>query len=143
MRHKLRFQRNRFALQKLFYSQVKKAILTDEIYCHPETSVLLASYAVQAKFGDHNQNVHDVEQLAKEELLPKHILKQYDMTREEWAEKVLTWWPRHQGMSRKEAMQEYLKMAQELDMYGMSYFEIKNKRGRTPLPRRYSLLHTA
>lgn len=32
--------------QKLFYLQVREAILTEEIYCPPETAVLLASYAV-------------------------------------------------------------------------------------------------
>lgn len=33
--------------QRLFYLQVKDAILSDEVYCPPETSVLLASYAMQ------------------------------------------------------------------------------------------------
>lgn len=32
--------------QKLFYLQVREAVLTEEIYCPPETAVLLASYAV-------------------------------------------------------------------------------------------------
>ena len=32
--------------QRLFYLQVKEAILTDENYCPPETAVLLASYIV-------------------------------------------------------------------------------------------------
>ena len=32
--------------QRLFYLQVKDAILTDDIYCPAETVVLLASYAV-------------------------------------------------------------------------------------------------
>ena len=35
--------------QHLFYLQVKQAILRMDIYCPPEASVLLASYAVQAK----------------------------------------------------------------------------------------------
>jgi hypothetical protein len=35
--------------QHLFYLQVKQAILSMDIYCPPEASVLLASYAVQAK----------------------------------------------------------------------------------------------
>lgn len=30
---------------------------------------------------------------------------------------------------RMEAMMEYLKVAQDLDMYGVSYFEITNKKG--------------
>ena len=35
--------------QHLFFLQVKQQILDEEIYCSPEASVLLASYAVQAK----------------------------------------------------------------------------------------------
>lgn len=43
--------------QHLFYLQVKQAILSMDIYCPPEASVLLASYAVQAKvFFLHNMN---------------------------------------------------------------------------------------
>ena len=39
---------------------MKNAILSDEIYCPPETSVLLASYAVQAKYGDFQKDLHKV-----------------------------------------------------------------------------------
>lgn len=35
--------------QHLFFLQIKQAILTMDVYCPPEASVLLASYAVQAK----------------------------------------------------------------------------------------------
>ena len=37
--------------QHLFYLQVKDAILSEEVYCSPEASVLLASYAIQAEVG--------------------------------------------------------------------------------------------
>lgn len=30
---------------------------------------------------------------------------------------------------REEAMLEYLKVAQELDMYGITYFNIRNRKG--------------
>jgi radixin len=58
-----------YALQRLFYLQVKNAILSDDIYCPPETSVLLASYAVQAKYGDYNKEVHTT--LANDRILPQ------------------------------------------------------------------------
>ena len=35
--------------QHLFYLQVKDAILSEEVYCSPEASVLLASYAIQVE----------------------------------------------------------------------------------------------
>ena len=33
--------------QRLFYLQVRDAILNEDVYCPPETAVLLASYAVR------------------------------------------------------------------------------------------------
>uniref|UniRef100_A0A8C3HMU8 FERM domain-containing protein n=1 Tax=Chrysemys picta bellii TaxID=8478 RepID=A0A8C3HMU8_CHRPI len=57
--------------QHLFFLQVKKQILDEEIYCSPEATVLLASYAVQAKYGDYDPNFHEPGFLAQEELLPK------------------------------------------------------------------------
>uniref|UniRef100_A0A3B5LCT5 FERM domain-containing protein n=1 Tax=Xiphophorus couchianus TaxID=32473 RepID=A0A3B5LCT5_9TELE len=87
--------------RKLFFLQVKEHILSDEIYCPPETAVLLASYAVQAKYGEYDKSVHRREYLSSERLLPK----------------------------REDAIIEYLKIAQDLEMYGVSYFEIRNKKG--------------
>lgn len=59
--------------QHLFFLQVKKQILDEKIYCPPEASVLLASYAVQAKYGDYDPSVHKRGFLAQEELLPKRV----------------------------------------------------------------------
>lgn len=42
--------------QHLFFLQIKQAILNMDIYCPPEASVLLASYAVQAKYGDFDES---------------------------------------------------------------------------------------
>ncbi|XP_051919793.1 merlin-like, partial [Hippocampus zosterae] len=59
--------------QHLFFLQVKKQILDEEIFCSPEASVLLASYAVQAKYGDSDPNFHKPGFLAQDELLPKTV----------------------------------------------------------------------
>ncbi len=59
------------ATQRLFFLQVKEGILNDDIYCPPETAVLLASYAVQAKYGDYNKEVHTPGYLSSEQLLPQ------------------------------------------------------------------------
>ena len=68
--------------------QVKNAILTDEIYCPPETSVLLASYAVQAKYGDYQKDVHTPGFLANDRLLPERVMAQHRLSREEWEERI-------------------------------------------------------
>ena len=56
--------------QRMFFLQVKEAILNDEIYCPPETAVLLASYAVQAKYGDHSALEAKDGYLVNDRLLP-------------------------------------------------------------------------
>uniref|UniRef100_A0A6Q2WQV1 FERM domain-containing protein n=1 Tax=Esox lucius TaxID=8010 RepID=A0A6Q2WQV1_ESOLU len=115
--------------QHLFFLQVKKQILDEEIFCSPEASVLLASYAVQAKYGDYDPNFHKPGFLAQDELLPKRVLMQYQMTPDMWEEKITAWYAEHRGIARDEAEMDYLKIAQDLEMYGVSYFSItQNKR---------------
>jgi radixin len=50
------------------------------------------------------------------------------MSREEWEQSITNWWQEHRGMLREDAMMEYLKIAQDLEMYGVNYFEIRNKK---------------
>nr|XP_035979044.1 merlin isoform X5 [Halichoerus grypus] len=111
--------------QHLFFLQVKKQILDEKIYCPPEASVLLASYAVQAKYGDYDPSVHKRGFLAQEELLPKRVINLYQMTPEMWEERITAWYAEHRGRARDEAEMEYLKIAQDLEMYGVNYFAIR------------------
>ncbi|CAG5878265.1 unnamed protein product [Menidia menidia] len=117
------------ATQRLFFLQVKEGILNDDIYCPPETAVLLASYAVQAKFADYNKEVHTPGYLNSEHLLPQRVLDQHKLNKEQWEERIQVWHEEHKGMIREESMMEYLKIAQDLEMYGVNYFSIKNKKG--------------
>ncbi|KAK3915009.1 Moesin/ezrin/radixin-like protein 1 [Frankliniella fusca] len=114
---------------RLFYLQVKNAILSDEIFCPAETSVLLASYAVQARHGDYNSSIHEPGFLARDRLLPQRVFDQHQMSKDQWEVRIIRWWTEHKGMPREDAMMEYLKIAQDLDMYGINYFEIRNKKG--------------
>jgi len=56
------------------------------------------------------------------------VIKQHRMNREEWEERISTWHKEHGSMPRDEAIMEYLKISQDLEMYGVSYFEIMNKK---------------
>ncbi|CAK1589954.1 unnamed protein product [Parnassius mnemosyne] len=114
--------------QHLLFLQVKQAILSMDIYCPPEASVLLASYAVQAKYGDYDESAYKPGMLASEDLLPQRVIDQYQMTPEMWEDRIKIWYADHKGMSRDEAEMEYLKIAQDLDMYGVNYFAINNKK---------------
>ncbi|KAA0711411.1 Ezrin Cytovillin [Triplophysa tibetana] len=115
--------------KKLFFMQVKDAILTDEIYCPPETAVLLASYAVQAKFGDFSKETHKGGYLASERLLQQRVVDQHKLSKDQWEERIQIWHEEHIGIIKEDAMLEYLKISQDLEMYGVNYFDIKNKKG--------------
>jgi len=115
--------------QKMFFLQVKEGILSDDIYCPPETAVLLASYACQAKYGDMGGDNPKPGQLANDKLLPHRVYEQHKLSKEQWEERIKSWYQEHKGMLREDAMIEFLKIAQDLEMYGVNYFEIKNKKG--------------
>ncbi|KAG8451796.1 hypothetical protein GDO86_003842 [Hymenochirus boettgeri] len=76
------------------------------------------------QYGDYNSSIHQPGFLSKDELLPKRVLHQYQMTSEMWQEKITAWYAEHRGIDRDEAEMNYLKIAQDLDMYGMNYFPI-------------------
>ncbi|XP_076444752.1 radixin-like [Babylonia areolata] len=111
--------------QRMFFLQVKEGILSDEIYCPPETSVLLASYACQVKYNDFTSR----DKIGTDRLLPQRVYDQHKLSKEQWEDRIASWWEEHKGMLREDAMMEYLKIAQDLEMYGVNYFDIKNKRG--------------
>nr|XP_057918912.1 moesin-like isoform X3 [Doryrhamphus excisus] len=117
------------ATQHLFFLQVKESILNDDIYCPPETAVLLASYSVQVKHGDFRKDYHVPGYLTREKLLPQRVLEQHKLNKNEWEERIQVWHQEHKGMLREDAIVEYLKIAQDLEMYGINYFSIKNKKG--------------
>ncbi|KAG8238335.1 hypothetical protein J437_LFUL018620 [Ladona fulva] len=79
-------------------------------------------------YGDYDESTYKPGMLASEALLPQRVIDQYQMTPEMWEERIKIWYADHKGMSRDEAEMEYLKIAQDLDMYGVNYFQISNKK---------------
>lgn len=59
-----------------------------------------------------------------DELLPQTVIEQYQLTTEMWEQRIKIWYADHKGLSRDDAEKEYLKIAQDLDMFGFSYFYI-------------------
>merc|ERR1712013_506661 len=114
---------------RLLYLQVKADILNETIYCVAEKAVLLSSFAAQAKYGNFESNVHEAGYLANDKILPEQVMTGHKLTREEWENKISLFHAKHKGMTREDAMMEYLKVAQDLETFGISYFDITNKKG--------------
>ena len=114
---------------RLLYKQIKNEVISEKIYCPSEKAVMLASYAVQVKFGDHDDDRLEPGFLASEKLLPPKVVSGHNLAMEEWIEKISVFHRQHKGMSREDAMMEYLKIAQDLEMYGITYFNVTNAKG--------------
>jgi len=114
---------------RLLYLQVKADILNETIYCVAEKAVLLASFATQAKYGNFEADVHEAGYLANDKILPEQVMSGHKLSREEWENKISLFHAKHKGMSREDAMLEYLKVAQDLETFGISYYDITNKKG--------------
>ncbi|XP_017267487.1 ezrin b isoform X3 [Kryptolebias marmoratus] len=57
------------------------------------------------------------------------VMEQHKLSKEQWEERIQVWHEEHSGMLKEDAMMEYLKISQDLEMYGVNYFDIKNKKG--------------
>uniref|UniRef100_H2ZN56 FERM domain-containing protein n=1 Tax=Ciona savignyi TaxID=51511 RepID=H2ZN56_CIOSA len=114
----------------LFYLQLQQLVLSEKLTCTPEAAILLASYAVQAKFGDYDEEIHKPGFLANEVLLPQQVIDQYQsVTGQMWEAQITPWYAGHHGLTRDEAELEYLKIVQEFEMSGVEYFKIKDGNG--------------
>uniref|UniRef100_A0A8C6TWV4 Ezrin a n=1 Tax=Neogobius melanostomus TaxID=47308 RepID=A0A8C6TWV4_9GOBI len=121
-----------FKLRAKFYPEdVTEELIQDVTrrFFFLQTAVLLASYAVQAKFGEYDKSVHQTGYLVNERLLPRRVLDQHKLSKEQWEERIHIWHQEHRYMLKEDSMIEYLKIAQDLEMYGVNFFEIKNKKG--------------
>jgi len=110
----------------LYYLQVKQDILNMDIYCPPDTAAHLASLSLQAKFGDYDCLSLDVEE---EALLPLSCFQKIELSRNDWYDRIISLWKTHQSLTREESEILYLKHAQDLDMFGLSFFEISKIQG--------------
>lgn len=128
--------------------------MSGKIYCPTETAVLLASYACVAKYGPYDPKtcpkslpidrlipgkyVSNFNSLLLHYLLLYHwffsdfFREQYSQTDEQWYETIVSYYKDHHDLSPEEGMVQYLQVAQDLEMYGVEKFNIKNKK-HTPL----------
>ncbi|CAH8664064.1 unnamed protein product [Heterobilharzia americana] len=109
-----------------FYYDVKENIVSGKIYCPADTALLLASYQALIRHGKFDPNVHTTGFLKVNRYLSQNVREQYNLTDEEWEAKIVKCHISHGDLSKEDAIMEYLKIAQDLEMFGVTYFKIKN-----------------
>lgn len=56
------------------------------------------------------------------------IRDQYNMNDEQWVEKIVQCYSSYENLLKEDVILEYLKIAQDLEMFGVTYFPVKNVR---------------
>lgn len=115
-------------VRELFWLQIRESIVSDSCYCPPELCVLFAAETMQANHGDYDAAKHSGVIDATQELPPR-VLGQHDLTPAEWGERIANAWQALAGRDRKQMIMDFLNVAQDLEQYGVTYFEIHNKKG--------------
>ncbi|XP_062054525.1 tyrosine-protein phosphatase non-receptor type 13 isoform X5 [Lepus europaeus] len=105
-----------------YYLQLRKDILEERMHCDDETSLLLASLALQAEYGDYQPEVHGVSYFRLEHYLPARVMEKLDLSyiKEELPKLHHT----YVGASEKETELEFLKVCQRLTEYGVHFHRI-------------------
>ncbi|KAL1790940.1 tyrosine-protein phosphatase non-receptor type 13 isoform X10 [Sigmodon hispidus] len=105
-----------------YYLQLRKDILEERMHCDDEASLLLASLALQAEYGDYQPEVHGVSYFRLEHYLPARVMEKLDVSyiKEELPKLHNT----YAGASEKETELEFLKVCQRLTEYGVHFHRV-------------------
>ncbi|XP_066281306.1 tyrosine-protein phosphatase non-receptor type 21-like isoform X1 [Branchiostoma lanceolatum] len=112
----------------LFYLQLKSDVIEGRLPCTPEQAMLLASYAIQAEFGDHDSDKHTVD-FFKDFILFPPAQSQDDTAIADHVREVINAHQRHRGMAPAQAELSYILEAQQLDGYGQEAYPAKDEAG--------------
>lgn len=107
----------------LFFLQMKQSVLNMNILCPAEVCVLLASYALQADYGDFKSLSRKLN-FCLTKLIPENVIRNYNMTSKMWEDLITYWYAKHESMKSTVAKVEYLKIVETLQMYGIHYFPV-------------------
>ncbi|XP_033610605.1 tyrosine-protein phosphatase non-receptor type 14 isoform X3 [Cryptotermes secundus] len=110
-----------------YFLQLKKDVIDGRMSCDTKQAVLLASYSMQAEFGNHDLERHTAEYLKDFALFPKHLIS--DDNLESLTEAVILQHAALAGLSQGTAEEYYILAAQQLDGYGQETFEAKDETG--------------
>ncbi|XP_063307949.1 tyrosine-protein phosphatase non-receptor type 3 [Pelobates fuscus] len=95
----------------LYFLQLKNDILEGRLPSPLNSAVVLASYAVQSEFGDHNSSEHFPGHLSNCNFIPDQD--------NDFLSKVETLHKQHSGLGQTEAESCYINIARTLEFYGV------------------------
>lgn len=114
-----------------YFSQLKSDVIEGKLPCERREAIQLASYSLQAEFGNHRPEHHTAEYLRNFALLPKSVLLACENEEEEAAllDEIVQAHRSLQGLDHATAELYYIQTVQRLEGYGEERFEVRDAAG--------------
>ncbi|XP_028850541.1 FERM domain-containing protein 4B isoform X2 [Denticeps clupeoides] len=113
---------------ELFYLNAETAIYNGDIEVESENVFKLAAHALQEAKGDYTSDETTRADLKKLPTLPTKVLKEHPSLAY-CEERVIEHYKPLKGLSRGQAIVQYLTLVESLPTYGVHYYEVKDKQG--------------
>ncbi|KAB7501312.1 Tyrosine-protein phosphatase non-receptor type 14 [Armadillidium nasatum] len=110
-----------------YFLQVKYDVLEGRVRASFDQAVLLASYSLQAEFGDHQRERHTPEYLKDFKVFPAQVIKETEVST--LLEAVVWQYSSLKGLGQALAETYYILEAQRLSGYGQETFMARDEKG--------------
>ncbi|TMS16312.1 FERM domain-containing protein 4B [Larimichthys crocea] len=113
---------------ELFFLNAKSAVYNEIIEVESENVFKLAANALQEAKGDYTSDENTRADLKKLPTLPTKVLKEHPSLAY-CEDRVIEYYKQLKGVSRGQAIVQYLTLVESLPTYGVHYYEVKDKQG--------------
>ncbi|XP_074538449.1 FERM domain-containing protein 4B isoform X3 [Halichoeres trimaculatus] len=113
---------------ELFFLNAKSAVYNEVIEVESDNVFKLAANALQEAKGDYTSDDNTRADLKKLPTLPTKVLKEHPSLAY-CEDRVIEHYKQLKGVSRGQAIVQYLTLVESLPTYGVHYYEVKDKQG--------------
>ncbi|XP_051908465.1 FERM domain-containing protein 4B-like isoform X3 [Hippocampus zosterae] len=113
---------------ELFFLNAKSAVYNGIIEVESDNVFKLAANALQESKGDYTSDEATRADLKKLPALPTKVLKEHPSLAY-CEDRVIDYYKQLRGVSRGQAIVQYLTLVESLPTYGVHYYEVKDKQG--------------
>ncbi|KAG9433958.1 protein unc-79 isoform X9 [Apis mellifera carnica] len=109
-----------------YYLQLKSDILEGRIQCNSRQATLLASYSMQAEFGNYDAERHTMECLQQCTLFPKDVIQADPGGQDSLLHTAVCQYKNLMGVTQAAAEEIYISIVMQLEGYGNETFSTKD-----------------
>ncbi|XP_020285558.1 tyrosine-protein phosphatase non-receptor type 21 isoform X2 [Pseudomyrmex gracilis] len=109
-----------------YYLQLKSDILEERIPCNPRQACMLASYSMQAEFGNYSPERHTMECLQQYTFFPNEAIKTDPGGQESLLHTALCHYKGLANVTQPAAEELYISLVMQLEGYGNETFNAKD-----------------